>query len=462
MTMLASLTNVEIHLPSIGQIWRTLTLQGGYNAAVVVAGTSLLGLAGGLVGAFAMLRRRTLMGDALAHASLPGIAVAFLFGVAALGSGRSLPLLLLGAAVSGIVGVLTVQVITRFTRLREDAAIGIVLSVFFGAGTVLLSIIQGMQTGEEGGLKTFIYGQTAAMSIRDAFVIGAVATVAALVAILLFKEFRLICFDETFARTQGWPINALDLVMMSLVVVVLVIGLQAVGLLLVVALLIIPPAAARLWTDRFSRMIIASAAIGLASGWLGSSVSALLPRMPAGAVIVLTSGTVFIFSLLIAPRRGVVADWARLRHARARVRRDHLLRSLYESAEAGRTTLSIPVLARELGWSTLSLRLSAWLAARRGLVRTHSTGVSLSKRGEDLAARLTRNHRLWEQYLITYADIAPSHVDWSADMVEHALGHTMVRELEHALAARGHAVPTGVPRSAHPTAAMQGRPGEVQ
>lgn len=454
--MRATLTNVDVHWPTLDEVWRTLSLQAGYNSAIVVVGAGLLGLAGGLVGAFAMLRRRALMGDALSHAALPGIALAFMLGVWITGSGRSLPLLLAGAAVSGIAGVLSVQAIVRFTRVREDAAIGIVLSVFFGAGTVLLSIIQSMQTGQEGGLKTFIYGQTAAMSMRDAFVIGGIAAVAGVATILLFKEFRLVCFDESFARVQGWPVGPLDLAMMALVVIVLVIGLQAVGLLLVVAMLIIPPAAARMWTDRFSRLVIASAAVGLSSGWLGSSVSTLVPRMPAGAIIVLTSASMFLLSLLGAPRRGVIAASIVRVSSRLRVRQDHLLRLLFEREERGAGGLTLAIAAKQLGWRRLTA-VAAFQGARRAkLIGRAGEAFSLTGSGRTVAARLTRNHRLWEQYLISYADIAPSHVDWSADMVEHSLDADLVHDLELALTDRGIAIPRGVPASTHDLEAAPG------
>ena len=454
--MLASITNVRIDWPAWEEILRTLTLRAGYNAAIVVAGAALLGLAGGIIGAFALLRKRALVGDALSHAALPGIALAFLLGVAITGLGRSTPLLLTGAAVSGIIGVLTIHALSRWTRLHEDAAIGIVLSVFFGAGTVLLGVIQNQGTGQEGGLKTFIYGQTAAMSIADASLIGAVALLAVVISLVLFKELRLLCFDESFAKAQGWPVHTLDLLVMALVVVVLVVGMQAVGLLLIVAILIIPPAAARFWTDRLSRFILLSGVIGAIGGHLGAAVSALLPRMPAGAVIVLTSGTLFALSWFVAPRRGLLASLFRHARLRIRVARDHLLRAMFELRETGGSeSVGARRAIARAGWSPFKGRLVvAWARAQR-LVLRHDGHLALSPKGLTLAARVTRNHRLWEQYLTLHADIAPSHVDWSADLVEHVLDADLIAELERALA-NGHAgeLPT-VPTSIHP---LEGRP----
>jgi manganese/zinc/iron transport system permease protein len=451
-----SLTPTGLDLPTLGEVARVLAFRSGYNTSVVLLGVTLLGVAAGVVGTFAMLRKRALMSDALSHASLPGIAVAFLAATALGQGGRNLWLLLAGAAASGIVGVLTVQFIVRQTRLPIDAAMGAVLSVFFGLGFVLLSYIQTLETGDQGGIAKFIYGQTATMTSLEATSIGVVALAAALATAALFKEFRLVSFDPEFAEAQGWSITRVDLLMMALVVAVTVIGLRAVGLILVIALIIIPPAAARFWTERLGAMTFLSALFGGLSGYLGAAASALFPRFPAGAVIVLVAGCLFLLSLLLAPARGVLA--ASLRQARLRldVASQHVLRAIYEVVERGhQASLDAPVDLRRLRplrswprpWLAAIVRLLAW----RGLLRAQGTGVVLTESGRAHALRITRNHRLWEQFLVTYADLAPSHVDHSADLVEHILSPDMVAELERELAAAGR-MPRrlGVPPSVHP------------
>lgn len=435
-----------------------LTFQAGYNTTVVLIGVSLLGIAAGLVGTFAMLRKRALMSDTLSHASLPGIAAAFLLAIALGQSGKSLWLLLAGAALSGIVGVLTVQFIVRNTRLPVDAAMGAVLSVFFGAGFVLLSYIQTLDSGDQGGIAKFIYGQTAAMTVVEASAIGVVALLAAIGTAALFKEFRLVCFDPEFADAQGWSVSAIDLLMMALVVAVTVVGLRAVGLILVVALLVIPPAAARLWSERLTRVTLIAALFGGLSGYLGAAASAVAPGFPAGAVIVLVAGALFLLSLLVAPARGVVA--AALRHARVRleVASQHVLRTLYESVERREIELDGPIDLAHMralrrwpkAWLALVVRLLAW----RGLLLIGPSGVVLTPKGRTQALRITRNHRLWEQFLVSCADLAPSHVDHSADLVEHVLSPELVARLERELANLGR-LPRqlGVPPSVHPVAA---------
>lgn len=462
---MTSLVHTDIDWPSLAEIWTVLILGAGFNTTVVMIGVTMLGIAAGVVGTFAVLRKRALMGDALSHATLPGMAAAFLVAVALGAEGRSLPVLLFGASVSGIIGVLTVQAIVRFTRLPEDAAIGAVLSVFFGFGFVLLSHIQGLDTGDQGGISKFIYGQTAAMRVADAIAIGVSALIVGLIAAGLFKEFRLVCFDPEFAGTQGWPVSVVDLLMMTLVVVVTVIGLQAVGLILVVALVIIPPAAARFWSERLWVVTAISAVIGGLSGYMGAAASALFPKFPAGGVIVLVAGALFLLSLLLAPERGVLFAAIRQIALRIEVAQQHVLRALFEAEETGRVgednSMPLADLEKERRWSRPWLEFVVRSLTLRGRVARQDMSLRLTDRGRLEARRLTRNHRLWEQFLVAYADLAPSHVDRSADFVEHVLSPEMVAELERQLAEIGRLPAPSMPDSVHPIGTGTSEPQEA-
>lgn len=289
----------------------------GHNTLVVLGGATALGLAAGMVGCFMVLRRRALVSDALSHATLPGIVVAFLAGMALGVEGRSLPLLLTGAAASGALAVACIQFITRWTRLTEDAAIGAVLSVFFGTGVVLLSVVQELPAANAAGLKGFIFGQTAAMHQEEALGLGGLALLAALMVWIFFKEFRLLAFDEGFARAAGWPTGRIDLALMALVTLVTVVGLQTVGLVLIIALLITPAATARFWTDDLARMLLIAGLVGGLSGGIGALLSSRFADLPAGAVIVLVATTFFLVSLIVAPARGLLGRSLK----RARLRR---------------------------------------------------------------------------------------------------------------------------------------------
>ena len=428
--------------PGLDRILETLTLRAGFNTNTVIAGTTLLGLAAGVIGVFTLLRKRALMTDALSHATLPGIALAFLAATWLGADGRALPVLLLGATVTGVLGVVSIQAILRHSRLHEDAVIGSVLSVFFGAGIVGLSYIQANAPSGSAGLNTLIYGQAATMRPPDVALMGAIALTAIVMTAALRKEFTLVCFDDMFARVDGWPVGVIDLLMMALVVLVTVAGLQAVGLILVVAMLIIPPVAARFWTERIGVLIVIAGVIGAASGYIGSVISALLPRKPAGAVIVLTAGAIFAISLVAAPARGVVATALRRLRQRLRIAGDHLLELAHDRRATTLPRSAIDELSRTRGWSApFRLLVLTTLRGARLISGAAGGGVSVTPAGLARGARVARNHALWEQYLISHADVAPSHVDWSVDQVEHALSEDLVRELEAALEARGIAIP---------------------
>ncbi|GIW77063.1 MAG: hypothetical protein KatS3mg104_2126 [Phycisphaerae bacterium] len=301
------------------ELLRTISLT-DYNTRVVVLGVAALGLACGWVGTFMLLRKRALMGDALSHATFPGICVAFmLFQLIADGGGKSLPVLLSGAVVSGVLGVLCVMWIRNQTRIKEDAAMGIVLSVFFGLGTALRGIIQKMPGSNSAGLDGFIYGKTASMTSFDAWLIGVIAMISCGVLLLMYKELKLLCFDESFAKGVGFSTTRLDIVLMGLVTLVTVVGLQAVGLILVIALLIIPSASARFWTDRLGVMVLIAGLIGATSAVGGALISAVVPNTPSGATIVLTSFGCFLLSLIFGIRRGLMIRQRTLRKAQQEI-----------------------------------------------------------------------------------------------------------------------------------------------
>ncbi len=427
--------------PSADQ-WLRLVLLRDYNTRVVLFGVTLLGAASGLIGSFMLLRKRALLGDALSHAMLPGLGAAFLLMTALGGDGKWLPGLLAGATIAGAIGILTVLAIVHSSRIREDAALGIVLSVFFGAGVALTSVAQSSQSGSAAGLEAFIYGKTASMLLSDAVGIAVAAAAVLLASLALLKEFRLLCFDPAYAATQGWPVLALDTLMMAVVVLVTVIGLQAVGLILMIALLVIPAAAARFWTQRLSRMLIAAALIGAASAGVGAALSALLPRLPAGAVIVLVAGAAFGVSVLCGPIGGLLPRAMQAARLESRIHRQHLLRAMYEIGEiaatdseaAQRVPVSFTQLLAARSWRPERLRAVLRAARRDRLIEEMRGGWRLTELGGDAAWRTARNHRLWELFLISHADVAPTHVDRDADEVEHVLDAPMIVELEAQLA----------------------------
>ncbi|MBT3450210.1 MAG: metal ABC transporter permease [Bacteroidetes Order II. Incertae sedis bacterium] len=272
-----------------------------YTLRTVAMGAALLGITAGSLGGFALLRRQSLLGDAISHAALPGIALAFLI------TGSKAPLVLMtGAALAGWLGAALISSVTNRTRIKYDSALGIMLSVFFGFGLVLLTYIQRNPDANQAGLESFLFGQAAALVERDVFVILGIGALVIFLMGLFWKEFKVLSFDSDFFQTLGFPVRALDHLLTGLFVIAIVIGLQTVGVVLMSAMIIAPGAAARQWTDRLGRMIMLSGCIGAVSGVGGALISSSIPGLPTGPTIVLIVSSIVVFSLLFAPNRGIV------------------------------------------------------------------------------------------------------------------------------------------------------------
>lgn len=355
-------------------LWDALTLQLGYNATLVTLGAMMLGVGAGATGTYLYLGKRALVSDAISHATLPGVVLGFMVMVAMGGEGRFLPGLMLGAALSAGLGLLAVTWLTTRTRLHEDAAIGAVLSVFFGFGVVLLTVVQVMDAGRQAGLETFLLGATAGMLRDEALTIAAGGAVVLALVRLLHRPMILVAFDPEYAVGQGMRLARVDLAMMGLALAITVTGLKVVGLVLIVALLIIPPVAARFWSERAGHVVMIAGIIGGVAGYLGAAVSATAPDLPTGPLIVLAAFALFVLSLLLAPGRGVLA--AAVRHLRFQ-RRVHLRQGLLALA-AGQ-----PV------YEPLTLRLMR----RAGLAR--ADGVA-TEAGRAMAARARLDERRWQ------------------------------------------------------------------
>ena len=361
-----------------------LLLSAGYNAALVAIGAALLGFAAGAAGTFLFLRKRALVSDAVAHATLPGVALAFIAMVAAGASGRDLLGLLAGSALSATLGLLAVGWITRTTRLSEDAAIGAVLSVFFGFGVVLLTVIQTMSAGRQAGLESFLLGSTAGMLFADAAVIavGGAMTVAA--TYLLRRPMTVVAFDPDYARAAGYDVARIDLAMMGLVMAVTVIGLKVVGLILIVAMLIIPAVTGRFWTERSEHVLWIASLTGAASGYVGAAISATAPALPTGPIIVLVATGFFVVSLFLAPVRGVASALVRHRRFQHRV---HLRQGLLALARA----------------EPIHDRFTLATLARAGLIRPD--GVA-TEAGRAQAAKAARDEHRWDAARRIHQDTA--------------------------------------------------------
>ena len=288
-----------------------------YNTLVVLAGTMLLGIAAGITGTFLVLRGRALAGDVVGHAAIPGVALSFLIYSAVFPQeGKSLPVMLLGGAITSGLSIVAIMWMRRVGRLPDDAVLATVLSVFFGFGVILQSIAQHSVSGQQSGLNNFIFGQAAAMLRSDVILLAVIALATILISTLLMKEWTLMCFDEGLARVLGYPVGLLDLLLMALVVIVCVAGMQSVGLLLMVGLLIIPPSAARFWSDSIRPNIWISATVGAVSATIGGVASALVSKLSTGAIIVVVAATILVVSILLGTKHGLLGVWLAKREQR--------------------------------------------------------------------------------------------------------------------------------------------------
>lgn len=294
-----------------------------HTLRTVMLGSIILGLSAGSLGVFAVLRQQSLLGDAIAHATLPGICIAFML------TGQKTPLiLLLGAGIAGWLGTLLIKIITEQTQLKKDAALGIILSVFFGFGLALLTVIQRFPTATKAGLDKFLFGNASTLLREDIVTMGYLGVGVLIILIFCWKEFKIVVFDQDFAKSLGLRIHFIDILLTTLIVIAIVIGLQTTGVVLMSAMLVAPAAAARQWTDRLGHVVILAAFIGAVSGSAGSLTSSIISHLPTGPTIVLFLSTAVFFSLIFAPHRGLLWDWLREYHNRKKMLTTTMLKNL--------------------------------------------------------------------------------------------------------------------------------------
>ena len=413
-----------------GQALRFLTLA---DPAVRYAllGTMLLGIACGLLGGFLVVRRMALVGDALSHAVLPGVALGFLWNM-----NKDPVAIFIGATVAGLLGTTAVFLITKTTRLKEDTALGMVLAGFFGAGLCLMSMFQRLPTGSKTGIDKFLFGQAAALGPSDIRLMALVTVLVVVVITVGYKEFLLVSFDPGFARVCALPTRWLQHLLMLLLAFSVVIALQAVGVVLVSAMLITPAATAYLLTDRMHRMLLYGSGIGMLSGITGAFLSFLGTNLPTGPFMVLAASGFFLAAFLFAPSRGVVPRWWRARSQRVRIARENTLKAVYQVLEDDafrRDAVSLRELAERRRVTLEAAAEEARSLRTAEFAAVDDDSVALTPSGWQRARAIVRNHRLWELYLTHAAQIAPDHVHDDAEKIEHVLGEDAVRQLERRL-----------------------------
>ena len=399
----------------------------------VVWGAILLGVTCGLLGCFTVLRRQSLLGDAIGHAVLPGVCLGFL----AAGT-RSTPALLLGALAAGLLAAGLIGLLQRTTRLKTGECLGVAFTGFYGIGIVLLKYIQNRALAGQAGLDKFLFGQIVGISLADVAIMGVVAAVAVAVVVVFWRRLAVSSFDEGFAFSIGIPVRAVHYLLTALITVSIVISIQAVGVVLVAAMLVTPAATAYLLTDRLHWMAVLSAAFGALAGVAGAFLSLMGQDLPTGAFMVLGASLLFAVAFLLSPRHGVVPRLLRLWENRRRTQSENLLRTLYIMSEhrggTGDRRFGVHDVAAQRQESPAHVRRLARLAAARDWVeRASPDPIILTDTGLDEAKRVVRNHRLWELFLTQEARLASDHVHADAEYIEHVLPKDVLARLEQML-----------------------------
>ena len=397
------------------------------NVQWVLVGAVLLGISAGMTGCFAFLQKRSLTGDALAHAALPGICTAFMIVQV-----RDPLALAIGATVSAYAGLLLIEWLTRGSRISKDTALAVVLSSFFAVGVFQLSLIQKTGNAAQSGLDKILFGQAASLVRSDVNVLVALSVLVVGALLVFFRRFTIVTFDRNAARAQGLSVRFYEGMFSFLLVLSIVIGVQLVGIVLMAALLVVPASSARYWTERLSVMLALAAAFGALAGIGGVLVSAAAPRMPTGPWMVMVLSTIFTVSVLFAPERGVVQRAILRRVQRRKIADENILRTAFKAGEAvGQARVSFDLGTvlryRSLPEDEASDALRRLL--RLGDVVSVGSNYQLSPKGYERAQRITRLHRLWETYLSTQAQIPADHVHDDAEEIEHILTPELERQI---------------------------------
>jgi manganese/zinc/iron transport system permease protein len=401
------------------------------NIKYVVLGTILLSVTSAVVGCFTFLRKKALVGDVISHSVLPGICLSFII------SGTKDPfLLIIGAFVTGWISMTLMDYLINNSKIKEDTATGLILSVFFGIGILLLTFIQHSGNAAQTGLDSFLFGKAAALIGKDLIAFSLVGLIVLIIIVLFYKEFKLVAFNKDFALTIGINVKMTEILLSTITVLAVVTGIQAVGVVLMAAMLITPAAAARFWTNRLGIMILISSAFAVFSGITGAFISFVQPSMPTGPWMVMVLSILAIVSFFVAPRKGIISKVWRQNATKNRLLEENILKAFYALGEIDGNSMKART-EEEL----LKKRDFTYNQLKKGLQRLYlqryitkeNGNWKLKNQGYLKGKRIQRLHRMWELYLTEYLRIAPDHVHEDAESIEHIITPELETKLEAVL-----------------------------
>jgi len=401
------------------------------NLFYVVIGCLLIGASTALVGCFSVLNKKALIGDAVAHSVLPGICLAFL-----LFETKNPFILLCGAFITGWLSIILVDVIIQNSRIKTDAAIGIVLSAFFGGGILLLTYIQHSGNAAQSGLDHFLFGQAAAMVGQDVYLFLGMSIFLIIIVAIFFQPFRLIIFDQHYAEALGMPVKRYEILLSSITVLAVTVGIQSVGVVLMAALLITPAVAARSWTDNLKWMLAIAAFVGAFASVVGAYISLIAPSMPTGPWVIVVLTMLGLFSVLFAPQRGILVKKWKQRRNFSQILEENVLKLLYQLEEKDPRegefhTKQDMLIRRDMGDDYLSLSLRRLV--KKTLIKQEGDNYRLTKEGRKIGKRMVKIHRLYELYLTDILKLPSDHVHETAEYIEHVLTPELEIQLEAVL-----------------------------
>jgi ABC-type Mn2+/Zn2+ transport system permease subunit/Mn-dependent DtxR family transcriptional regulator len=382
----------------------------------------LVGIINGALGCFIILRRMAFIGDALSHAVLPGVVIAFMI------AGKGHFALFLGAVFAGIITALLIGFVNRSSRIKEDSAIGVIFIGMFAFGVLLISRLQAVHLD----LQHFLFGDPLGVSPGDLYLTGIIGIVILGSIILFYKQLQLTSFDPTMATAIGMQTGLVHYFLMGILSMTIVASLQAVGIILVVAMLITPGATAFLLTERLPRMIVLASAIGAVSAIIGLYLSYWM-NYSSGAAMVIVVTLIFLITLVFSPKQGIVIKALQRKRAQERHLKDDILKAVYNLSKDKGEQADIPRIAGYLGISEPILKKSVKHLKQQLLLEDNGERLALTAAGKKLALKLIRSHRLWETYLTEKAGFGWENVDEEAERLEHDLPDELVDEIDERL-----------------------------
>lgn len=402
---------------------------------VPIVGAILMCFTSALVGVICILKKKSLLGEALSHATYPGVVISAVIaqGLFPLSKGVVSVAILVGAFLFSIIGLFAVEYMEKKQRVDSDVALCFVLSTFLGLGILLVSKIQITHALVYQQIQIFLYGQIATLLKIHLWIYGILALVTCLVIYVLFKGIKITIFDRNYAKSIGIPSKSIDIVCFMIIIGAIVIGIRSVGIIMMSGMLIIPATTARQYTNRLSTLFILSGIFGIVSAFIGSIVSLqpLLIKssgkslyMPTGPLIVLVASTLCLLSLLFAPSKGLIFRKIRILRFNYKCLLENLIKRIWQLQTKGPVPLI--EIKRCFSYFPFLFTISLYRLQRRHWITKNNGKIMLTEEGTSHACYIVRLHRLWEAYLFSCLDVDIKKVHASAEEMEHIL----TRELE--------------------------------